>query len=505
MQQFNIIKDDQQYYEKPQFVDEWIPSNNDEIFKSIKRYFIAPVSAFWRADPSSGLDMFDLATKKCYNSQEMRDHMCHYLNYFERFYDKDKEYLSILCKIKFMIGYGGSYNKNSFIYDIRRYILSESIISKVTRMIEDNYRLTLNYRSISNPALQYTDEHAKMMMVMSMLMNMIIPLLTHFAYVNKITDIDSYLLEIYDDIIYLYPNVDIYSKMYETCITNVSKNEQRNKGLWLKQDIRGIDTIIHSDNSLDNIVLNIMPKYTFIQNAINFNFSSINSNTGFQIIDIEYEYSYVPLSSSKRDEDSTSDFDKFESTLTKQNEQIYLQNKVNCFGTLEVIESLYGPFNDNEIRFYTNELSDDSGNCINGFQKQLIFNLFYKYFGDSTSINAINKVEYIKLMIAAKRILQSQYMIILPYVLCSKVVKLIGRKTVNKKEMLKLESSRYYPLVVQKYRNDKIMRQILSTIATIISSEFRIVDFDNLELNGKLIETVPDIIIEEYLMYTLLI
>lgn len=500
----NIISD-QQSYEKPVFIDEWVPAEHEIIFKNIKRYFIAPVSAFWQTEPSPGLDMFDLATKKCYNSEEMREHMCHYLNYLERYYDPDKEYLTVLCRIKFLIGYGNGYNKNAFIYDIRRYILNESLVSKVARMVDDNYRLTLSYKSINNPALQYTDDHAKKMMVMSMIMNMMIPLLTHYAYTNKVTDIDTFLLEVYDYIIYMYPDVDIYSKMYETCITNVSKNEQRNKGLWMKQDIRGLDTVIHSDNSLDNIILNIMPKYTFTKNLVNLNFSSINNNTGFQVTDIEYEYSYIALSSSKRDEDSTSDFDKFESTLTKQNEQIYLQNKVNCFGTTEAIESVYGPFDENEINFFMHELSDDNGNCINGFQKQLIFNIFYKYFGDSSSIRAINKIDYIKLMIAARKILQNQYMIVLPYVISSKVEKLVGRKTVNKKELMKLEASKYYPLVVQKYQNEKIIRQILSTIATIISSEFRIVDFHDLSINGRMIETLPEMIIEEYLMYTLLI
>ena len=82
---------------------------------------------------------------------------------------------------------------------------------------------------------------------------------------------------------------------------------------------------------------------------------------------------------------------------------------VNCFGTLSVIDSIYGPFDNNEVTYYMKELSDDSGNCINGFQKQLIFNLFYKYFGDSSSINTINKIDYIKLMISAKKILQNQY------------------------------------------------------------------------------------------------
>lgn len=42
-------------------------------------------------------------------------------------------------------------------------------------------------------------------------------------------------------------------------------------------------------------------------------YKSILRNTGFQVLDIEYEYSFVSLSSSRRDEDLNSEFDKFES------------------------------------------------------------------------------------------------------------------------------------------------------------------------------------------------
>jgi hypothetical protein len=42
-------------------------------------------------------------------------------------------------------------------------------------------------------------------------------------------------------------------------------------------------------------------------------------------------------------------------------------------------------------------------------------------------------------------------------------------------------------------------------IATIISSDFTIIDYYDRNLDGKKIETVPDIVIEEVLMYTLLI
>ena len=235
------------------------------------------------------------------------------------------------------------------------------------------------------------------------------------------------------------------------------------------------------------------------------NYTSIQKNTDCQVIDIEYEFSYIPLSSSKRDEDNVSDFDKFEANLVKQNEALYLQQKCNCFETMKTIEAQFGPFSVEEVNFYLNELTNDSGTPIINFQKQLVFNIFYKYFGDTISVLAINAEDYVKLMIAAKRFLKQNYMILLPYIISGRIEKLVGRKTVNKKEMAKVQASPNYPLVVAKYKNEKIIKQILSYIATIISSNFRIIDYDDKELNGRMISTMPDIVIEEVLAYSLLI
>ena len=163
---------------------------------------------------------------------------------------------------------------------------------------------------------------------------------------------------------------------------------------------------------------------------------------------IEYEYNYVSLSNSKRDEDQSSEFDKFESYLIKQSEALYLQNKVNAEETMKQIEYIFGPFNQDEIDYYIERLQNDqSDSIINGFQKNLIFNLFYKYFGDPVSINAINKVDYVKLMIAATKQLSANNMIILPYIISSKVERLQARKCVNKKELQNLESSKFYQVI----------------------------------------------------------
>lgn len=191
--------------------------------------------------------------------------------------------------------------------------------------------------------------------------------------------------------------------------------------------------------------------------------------------------------------------------MIKQNESLYLQSKINCQFTMKKIEAQWGPFDENEVAFYLKELRDNNGEVINGFQKQLIFNLFYKYFGDTASINAINAIDYIKLMLVAKRMLKDNMMAYLPYIVSSKVDKIVGRKTLNKKELIKMEQSQYFPLIKEKYKNEKIQKQILGTIATLITSSFSIIDFNDPELHGRPINIESDIIIEEALLYILLI
>ena len=225
----------------------------------------------------------------------------------------------------------------------------------------------------------------------------------------------------------------------------------------------------------------------------------------YQITGIGYEYNYVSLSASKRDLDQNSEYDKFESYLVKQNEALYIQNKVSCNKTMEFIEYKFGPFNEDEIDFYIKRLEDSDSEIINRFQQNLIFNLFYKYFGDPQTIYAINKREYVKLMIAAKRILLDYNMVVLPYIISSKVERIQPRKCINKKELLKIEASRYYDQIRDKYKSDKIEKYILSIIATILASEFKIIDYDDKNIDGKDIQNLPDIISEEVMMYVSLI
>lgn len=482
-------------------VDSWIPNPEDLIFKHTKGAVILPVSNYYNST-NTDLDYFITSPKRCYNTPKMREHLTHYLNYFEKFYDEDKELLSIYFTIKYLIDVEKAYNSDAFIYDIKRYLLSPSMMFKIKNMNRENYSLNLKFEKEEN--LRYTDKHGIILMQISLIMLCIIPLATHFISMKYKGNIDGFLLTIYDMVLDMF-DVNIYNKLYETSSSNINKNTRYNP-IWEKQDIRGINTTTLSIGSVQNMLVNIMPKYVYNQNIVCYNFKSVVKTIRFQVTGIEYDEDYIPLSSSKRDFEQNSEFDKFESYLSKSDESLYLQNKVNCQETMKFIEASFGPFDQDEIKYYITKLSDNNNIIINSFQKNLVFNLFYKYFGDVMSIKAINKEDYVKLVISAKKILQSNNMVILPYIISSKITRLVTRKNVNNKEKQKIQLSPLYNMIIQKYKSEKIVNDILSIISTILSSEFKIIDFYDNDLDGKPIESFPaDIIAEEVLMYVSLI
>ena len=191
--------------------------------------------------------------------------------------------------------------------------------------------------------------------------------------------------------------------------------------------------------------------------------------------------------------------------LQKADESLLIQMQCACDDAMNQIRLIYGPFDEDEIAYYKMRLSDGTKCTVNAFQRDLIFNMFFKYFGDINALNAINLDDYVTLIIAARRILEVSGMVLLPYIISSKVVRLASRKSINKKELVKLEASPLWEQVKHKYRSEKIEKHILSLIAVILSSEFEIIDPEDLELDGQRISVVSEIVCEEILMYINLI
>lgn len=482
------------YLEKP-LVDSWIPKPEDFILRNTKDSISMPVSEFFglygdERDPL--LDAFDTSSKKCYSQDIVKPHIITYINYFLKYFDLDKELLSIYCNLKYIIDIEDLYTEEDFIRDIQKYVFSDSILMKFSMMNEYNYNITLNAEAKKKEHLQYTDKHGMVLMCCSLLMNAVIPLITHFIYKKNIMDINGFTLRIFSLIFQLFKTVDVYSKLVETANDIVDTSKKRNEKLWAMQDIRGINMNIHVLNCVENTILHIIPKYNYTQNFIKMNHTSVKMTTGFSILDAKYEYDFHSLSGSKRDDDDNSEFDKYESQLIKQDEGLYIQTTVNYMQTMKRIEFEYGPFNQDEINFYLKNIES-----ISGLQKKLVFLLFYPYFGDPISIKSINEEDYIKLLISAVKIFKSSRFIMLPYIISSNMTKTINRQNLNKREYNKVINSEHYTAIVNKYRSDKIIKDMLTIIATILSSSFQILDFYDKELNGKQLNVESDYLCEE--------
>ena len=510
-------------------VDEWVPGPDEPlVFGHTNGAIITQISHLYGIDdPNSLMNYFIISPKRCYNSQTkvnkkgnlvigFREHNTQYLNYFENFYDRDKHLYYIYANLKYHIDYVEFYNESNFVNDLLRYIIdfrrSPILHYAITRMNEDNYWIELSYKNNKNPCLEYTDFHARILMEISLIQNMVIPLVSHFAYSRRYDSdkVKAILLLVFDKIFTMTQekyNVNMRAKLLETTITNVQKNKTNNEVLWGMQDIRGRNPSIHSMYTVEDIIIQIIPKYTYSKNIICFNYDAIMQDIKYKVTDVPYEYALITVSSSNRDDDNNSESDKFEAHMSKQDEALMNQIDVNYMTTMRDIIQEYGPFTTEEIEFYRRELTSEGKPLKNEFQNNLISYLFMEKFSDTQAVRSINNMDYVILMIAAKRKLLQAGLVLLPFIIGGKINRFVTRKTVNKKILQRMQSSDNYQKVEEKYRNEKIQEQSLfKIVAQILSSEFKNIDFFNPDLNGLTIQcNPPELICEEVLLYALMI
>lgn len=513
-------------------IDDWMPQNEEEEVFSIVGNAIRcdECALLYGNEPNSLMAFFMMSAKRGYNSKTQmkngkivvgfRNHCTQYLNYFEKFYDTEHELVGIYGQIKYCIDYLlDSYTEESFINDLRRFIISydESANPKlhknIKQLVKDNYMIHLSYSNTKNPCLEYTDDHAEILMEISFIQNCIIPLIMHFVFVKNYDNVEikRLLLTCYDYImqeIKRVYNVDIIAKLYETTMTNVQKSVNSNKILWDMQDIRGRNPTSHSMNTIEDLIIQVFPKYTFNKNIVCFNYDAIGREVKYKVVDAPYEYQMASVSSSERDEDNNSEADKFEAHIAKIDESMVIQSNVNCRETMSAIKAEYGPFDEGEIVFYMHELSKDNKPVKNPFQFNLVMYPFFKEFKDIQAARMISNMDYVVCMLAIKKMLLSNGQSLLPFIIGGKVDRLVSRKTVNKKLMQRMMISENYPKVVAKYNNRKIQEDsVFKLISQIMSSKFSNIDYRNRQYNGVSISTYycAEKLCEEVLQYILLI
>ena len=396
-------------------VDEWEPEEEDKIIKCDGKLIIIPFDKIFKKESTSTLNVF-IIKKESYvnqlnNTNKKNENgiiknekgIIHYLNYFIKFYDTNNELLMSYFKLKYFIDDKTKPVKKpkTFIKLLYGILFTDSMKEKIIKMVEDNYYidLTSNDKKKYSESLEITNEHAKIMMMISMSIKIMIPVVFQYINVNNIKKDVDYIYTFYKGLFELYGNgINIYNKLMVTVSAKINKNLSSNKPMWEQQEIFGVDPLIYLNSLLKkNIITETMFKYVFNKNIVNFN-SFILEKQLYFVIKKNYKVNLVELSADKSGEDGLSGLDKFEMNSNKIDESLIILSEVNIKRTIKNIKKNIGvDVTKDEITFYK------KFHKVNKFQVQLVHYFYAKHFGGYRDLNLLTRKQYITLVILLKR------------------------------------------------------------------------------------------------------
>lgn len=463
------------------------------------------------------------------------DEIARYLNYFVNLYDSEDEYIFALFKIKYEIDGTRSINADTigllkdYIYT---FIFTPSMQKKIYRIVDENYfddieKTDTLYEKgkFYLESLEFTNEHIKILLRVSMGIKLILPILVHFIDKCKIklNKESPFLFDFYEPLLKMFspPDVDIYNKLFIYVKRKVMDAQSRNKPIYAKNEIFGHDDMTLVDRYL---------KYELIgENFFKFKFSeSIDPKTGryrenilgliktiikIQLVFFrknEYSKNLAEVTNSKNG-DELSGADKLEMNLSKIDEGLLNLADENIARSMEIIrDNISMEIPEDEIEYMIQNQSPSE------LQVTLIRSYFGKYFGEMRDLNLLTRYEFVVLELLLKRVLlvengetgEDGYMVsnaVLPYILTGNVSERVNTRVIrNQKFSSKIEESYLYQkLIQQKYSYLNSIREniILQMLSALINTNFTYVTYENQELTGQLIVYSDDQISDELLFF----
>ena len=249
---------------KPNIDSESLVIKNPVYVKSNKSIYVAFDKCF--SANNINLNKFNI-TKAAYNKNA--DEICRYSNIFIKNYDKDKEFLTALLQIKWQIdSMGFDYCRADFEKDILIYLLSDSIIEKIYKMVDDYYEIDLTsnkkLKNVDLHVLQFCNDHGKTIMALAIACKLTIPVVCHYWALNadnialmtvyknreekndvsKIITFRDYLYKIFASYFPLFEDkFDLFNKLTMTVNSHLTATRNSEKVMWKRAENRKEDVL----------------------------------------------------------------------------------------------------------------------------------------------------------------------------------------------------------------------------------------------------------------------
>lgn len=478
-------------------VEQFRKDTYGKYIKNISKQAVAiQFSKIFKTDDK--LDNFIIKPKQAYYNNH--DLIFPYVNYFIEFYDTDNELLTAYYKIKFMIDRKNNYSKELFFDELYEYILSDTMVEKINRMVDENYVDCLAAkREYNHKSIQFTDEHGKILLASSMAIKMFIPLVTHYIAKMGVANTDLFLLDAFVDVFkYFEGRNNIKNKLYEFVFSKVNKTQSRDKGHWTKVEIEGEDIESETTVIYNRIVVDITYKMSFEGNIAALLSSAINRNVNWMLRK-KFGRNRKMLTGQK-DGDGLSDLDKIEMNMSKMDESFIIMGDIN---TKHVIKKLKKKFKvkitDDEVEYYVENMN------LNDLQEDLIFQIFASYFGCTRDMqHSVAKIEMAKLIIIMKKMMEMKGFIIMQHILSGVMFYDPNLRKLSKKQLNIILESDKYAFIKKKYKYTANLvletEHFRETLNKIINSDVEALDYKRKDKENNInMEKYRDVILSEYM------
>lgn len=490
------------------FIDEWVTEKqydkSDEKFRLDGVLVHVEFDKIFNKPEWEVFNTFSLKKKTAYTREPLVYEIVGYINYFIKYFDPEQRFLGCCFNNKMLCDIDVAYDEDLFIHDLKYFFLTDYFKECIDNLTQYNYYINLSKKEEllqNNESLEYTTEHGKIIMNIATAMKLMIPMITHYAHMRKIRDVNTFVLKCFSMIIQeLQGELDFYNKLTETIYSKVIKSVAGNKGTWETQKIRGHTFHSFTHDCAAIVIYNGVPKYKYSGNIVNLN-TAIIGNQIKNFLRTPYEMDFNQISEVNRDEDGLSDYDKMEISVAKEDESEIISRKKNVQQTIKYLKKKYGEVSDEEISFYMQNGSRQE------FQQNLVFLLFADYFGSTTQRYSCSFQEYSTLVILMKRRLEDLKFTYLQHLLSARVKDRTNvKRSINKATVQQIDQSPTYEYIMKnKYSfTSKILKrgEVLNKILTsLLANEYELVEYSRPDLLHKDIILNKNVICSEFLRF----
>lgn len=451
-----------------------------------------------------------------------------YINYFIEYFDDDDElmwaYLNLMHQI---MQKDVDFDPVTFIENAHSLLTTDSMIEKVTRMVEYNADASLIKKAdrAYDESIQLTVEHLKAIMGVSCLHKMIIPIVSHYYDTKSkllaeagMTDKELYYsvlmsyMSAFDDVY----DINLHNKLYHTSTTRITKTTNQESGMWDRRKRLGTTPVSYTNDLMRDYVIDISQKAVFAKSAIVFIHVCMDKAIHNTLIQSDkYDYMDLAMEHSDSVNETMSQFDKVMRDMSHYSQLDQFRSRVSSEDAIvrfgaglgfdfrgfympeeyripkavrqeyeHYIQNIYRPMNDTQIYFlklYFANLVENTADC-----------------------NSLEFPDIVRVLMIMKRELSAAGYTYFPFFLTGKIDVTAGKKYNKRKIERLVEAHPLYDDLREKFSDaGEYMNwdKTLNDIRTFVACPIRVIDWDHPEIEDKLMTPTELTAVDEVMRF----